>query len=233
MKNYKQTIKGIKIGFPLILLLLGNGCGDMSGTTENDTGGDVGQNGVTHQEISVGSSYWVGKFSDENPAGFCDEGYLITGVQCFGRYCDELKILCTYVGQKSYINETLSAFSEEHNDGLVNGFYAYPPVNNWAICPYTFVTQIKCTGDYCDNLTLSCSRVNNMSRNYKDCYWTGSFSEEQPAKYLKPGYYLAGIECTGKYCLTVGRASCRRRTATEMEFRTTLRIIFYKSTALT
>lgn len=38
MKKWNQTIKGIKIGFPLMLLLLGYGCGDMSGTIGSDSG---------------------------------------------------------------------------------------------------------------------------------------------------------------------------------------------------
>jgi hypothetical protein len=172
-------------------LLVVNGCGDMSGTDDGVIGEDVVQ-----QAVTVGSSYWTDYFSDENVAGYCRDGYLVTAMQCTGRYCDNMRMLCTYSGQKSIIKQTLSTFSEESP--------------NSRICsnPY-FVTQIQCTGDYCDNLTLSCSNFSYLQRNSADCYWTSSFSEEQSAMYLKSGYYLAGVKCTGSNCDNISMYGCR------------------------
>jgi hypothetical protein len=94
----------------------------------------------------------------------------------------------------------LKAISEEKEIGRV------------AVCPPRFaVSGVKCSGSYCDNVTLSCCRymtdkdergesVGGGAPDEKD--WTVGFSEHghlNPASRRSFGL-LTGLQCEGQYC---------------------------------
>ena len=74
-----------------------------------------------------------------------------------------------------------------------------------AVCdPGAFVTGIKCTGKYCDNIRIFCSSPRNIVS--ASANWTRWVSEETNDEGVKgfrscPGQsYIAGLACNGKYC---------------------------------
>lgn len=65
--------------------------------------------------------------------------------------------------------------------------------------PGSVVSEVRCTGSYCDNLQISCVRLGadlaGASR------WTAWVSEEQGGTRACPdNSYIAGFACNGKYC---------------------------------
>lgn len=73
---------------------------------------------------------------------------VLAGLRCSGNYCDVVEaylVRNTYLHQTVGDKRTLGPFSEE--DGV-------------KMCPANyFVTGLKCTGSYCDNLTMTCTRA--------------------------------------------------------------------------
>lgn len=81
--------------------------------------------------------------------------------------------------------ETLGPISEEN-----------PP----ATCdPGAFVTSIRCTGDYCDNIKIECSHIGGVDMG--SASWTPFVSEEGGGRRECPAnHYIAGFACNGRYC---------------------------------
>lgn len=95
---------------------------------------------------------------------------------------------------------------------LVWGNSAPASANNWtpetseenghnspAICPNTLASGLKCTGRYCDNVSLKCSEANS----YQSGDWSPSFSEENDGYSCPQGQYVQGLRCEGRYCDSV------------------------------
>lgn len=67
---------------------------------------------------------------------------------------------------------------------------------------------LRCNGDYCDNLKLRCLATPKLLRS-GTCYNAQAISEEQSAGYrCNAGYWVAGMQCTGKYCDNVSVTCC-------------------------
>lgn len=139
---------------------------------------------------------WQRPTSDEDaPALWACPSGVATGMNCSGRYCDNVSLrCCTGAGSPSGAPVSTPFFSEE---GAANG-----------ICPDNrFVTGIRCQGSYCDNMSLSCS-VTNHSKGM--CSWTPFFSEEWPEHADCPkGSAIAGAKCQGSYCDNVSLLCCQ------------------------
>lgn len=130
---------------------------------------------------------WLPWTTDGSAAIACRDSALTGGVQCNGRYCDNVKLLCRDSGFTQGNSWWTSWFSEEGS--------------NERICENNgFVTGIKCSGDYCDNISLRCSQLSNGGTRAK-CYWTGPLSEENGGTFVTPeSMYVAGVRCAGSNC---------------------------------
>jgi hypothetical protein len=61
------------------------------------------------------------------------------------------------------------------------------------------MTGIACKGSNCDNVSIQCTYMSNVSA--KNCIWTGWMSEEGGGyMYFPMGYYPTGARCRGEYC---------------------------------
>jgi hypothetical protein len=68
-----------------------------------------------------------------------------------------------------------------------------------AVCdPGSFLSGVRCTGDYCDNLRISCSRLPGASLGR--ALWTPWVSEEQGRRACPSRHLIAGLTCRGRYC---------------------------------
>ena len=63
------------------------------------------------------------------------------------------------------------------------------------------VNGVQCSGRYCDNMRLQCGR---MAAGYRVStskrMEVAFFSEEQGLRHCQDGYFLRGMECSGRYC---------------------------------
>jgi hypothetical protein len=90
------------------------------------------------------STYWTDYFSEEGQnVRYCFEGAgIVTGIDCSGRYCDNISLECTRGGPEPIPSNCEwwaggAKLSEEQGYGYFNR---------------KFLTGVKCTGRYCDNL---------------------------------------------------------------------------------
>jgi hypothetical protein len=134
-------------------------------------------------------NYWSPWFSEEPPGQYvCPGG--IEGARCNNRYCDNTSLYCKG-GAIGVSAGTWSPYwiSEERP-------------NNQFRCPSNSVAVgMRCSGRYCDNISLRCDPVN---RNLTGCRWSDWISEESGGSRRNwvswPGRYLVGVQCRGSYC---------------------------------
>jgi hypothetical protein len=68
-----------------------------------------------------------------------------------------------------------------------------------AVCdPGSFLSEVRCSGHYCDNLLISCARLPGASLGR--ALWTPWVSEEQRQRSCPGNYLIAGLACNGSYC---------------------------------
>jgi hypothetical protein len=123
----------------------------------------------------------------------CQSGSLVNGIRCWGGYCRIVNLQCLSDTNPSVVFESsywTSKFSEE---GASTG-------NNYRLCnDGEFLTGVDCVGDYCDNISILCTKVKNAY--HGNCYWADRISEEVGANiYFADGYYAAGLKCEGSNC---------------------------------
>lgn len=129
---------------------------------------------------------WSAWISDEDDPVGCGAGRLVSGVDCDGGFCDNVRINCVSAGVSFEDSYYTTYFSEEG-------------VNNARTCgPNEWVTGIDCAGNNCDNVRLQCSTV--LDASVGACFWSGFFSEEDGAFAAPPDYYVRGMKCSGSFC---------------------------------
>jgi hypothetical protein len=62
----------------------------------------------------------------------------------------------------------------------------------------SFISGIRCTGRYCDNIQISCARFRDAALG--PGIWTAWVSEEQGSRACPQKHLIAGLKCRGKYC---------------------------------
>jgi hypothetical protein len=68
-----------------------------------------------------------------------------------------------------------------------------------AICDSgSFISGIRCTGGYCDNIKIFCTRIADAALGHGS--WTAWFSEEEGRRECPPSHLIAGLACQGSYC---------------------------------
>jgi hypothetical protein len=64
--------------------------------------------------------------------------------------------------------------------------------------PGSVVSEVRCTGSNCDNITISCAVLGKSF--VGSSRWTEWVSEEQKTRACPDNYYIAGFACRGSYC---------------------------------
>lgn len=141
--------------------------------------------------LSPGTETYGKWFSEEGTArDYCpqeDSHSLLAGLYCGGRYCDNLRLHCSYKKRVSVGSvRWTGSFSNEH--GL-------------RTCPTDHaITGIQCSGRYCDNINLQCKQLVGKSLRYSNCHETRWLSDEQGYVGIPTGGYPVGIRCNGRFC---------------------------------
>jgi len=138
-----------------------------------------------HSVEAVEPQYW----STSSANTYCGWKGIARGVQCKGWYCSELALNCVdYPNWDWAWQDYMGEISDES-------------ANNERKCaPDSFISGIKCSGWYCDNVTIECLKFKNHYRNEASCSWSSYISEENPTPLDASPKYLAGVKCSGSYC---------------------------------
>ncbi len=84
--------------------------------------------------------------------------------------------------------------------------------------PGWVVSEVRCTGQYCDNISIACANLGKSL--VGSSVWTEWVSEEKGTRSCPDNYYIASFACRGSYCddvslycvefPTARRLSCNR-----------------------
>src|SRR5262249_31970975 len=141
----------------------------------------ITEEGLVNPEARGYDAGWSRWTSEEYAPVTCDSSYLVNGFQCYGSYCDWVRLLCSYRGGSAGARTWSTYFSEEST--------------NYRVCAGSaYVSGIACQNSYCDNIAIECTTT-GLASNY--CQWSGYFSEEDPAFVAPTGYFIKGVQCNG------------------------------------
>ncbi|HPE58915.1 MAG TPA: hypothetical protein PLB10_01150 [Thiolinea sp.] len=152
--------------------------------------------------VSLHAAEWTSSFSEEGQASqTCANGSALRGIQCSGRYCDNLSLYC---GDR--IGNTRNSWwaryiSEENRNGrdTVNGVVVRVNDNMQRCSTNGYITGMRCNGDYCDNISLLCTQFSNRSPG--NCSWSPWISEENGGRLVfAQNRHAVAMECRGGYC---------------------------------
>ena len=117
----------------------------------------------------------------------CPANQVVTGFDCSGSYCDNVRLECHSYGTSLGATDEVSAWFEH------NGKYLH-------ICDEgSKITAIDCWGDNCDNIKIRCTYAPGLDT--ARCQWSDWYSEENPSPfYAAPGDAIQGIWCSGTRC---------------------------------
>jgi len=166
--------------------------------------------------------YWTPWVSEENggPEAFCsgwDESAV--GFGCSGSYCDNVRLLCETFNGGMQMDPTTQRFTAWFSEegALPPDLESTQPTANQGVCRFSIpgtidsfrpgvVSGVKCSGSYCDNLSLECElpvKYNGSTAvpaNADRCHNAGPFSEEQGSQDFGANEYIYSVTCTGSYC---------------------------------
>lgn len=132
----------------------------------------------SNPNFSTGWSAWT---TDGLPPVSCDVGYAISGFQCSGGHCDNMRIYCSLMNSGSSSVGWTSYFSEENSPSSSGdcGWF----VQKW-------MTGLACKGDECDDMSVQCTMFPYLSAGHT-CITTNYFSEEGGGTMMLPAGYFA------------------------------------------
>ena len=127
---------------------------------------------------------WGSWVSEETPPDTCDTGQIVTAVDCYGPYCDEVQLYCASHGYGSGSRSWSPWFSEEGT--------------SWQYCASgSFVSGVACHGWWCDEVSIECT---DIGKPHAYCSWSGWHASNDPWYVAPTGYAVAGVQCGGAYC---------------------------------
>ncbi|MEM6991077.1 MAG: hypothetical protein AAF721_11280 [Myxococcota bacterium] len=142
---------------------------------------------ATIESVSLASPKFEAYVSEEGPASTCGTGEAVTGFRCLGSYCDNVALQCSAVAGLGD-SKWSRWFSEE----------GAPTRDRYACAADSVMTGVTCSGNYCDNLSLECTKT---SQTLSGCKWGAKkYSEEQGPLLLPAGKVVRGVVCSGSYC---------------------------------
>lgn len=197
----------------LVVVVLGQWCGSSLAWADGSTSPhltaavpvellmedpDTGLMCVDPQEFSfekTSSTPPSGYISEETPPASCSVGKVVTGIDCDGSYCDNVKITCSTLGTYTFTTRTWLGYFTD------NGSTTYKQCSTGYA-----MTGFACRGSYCDDVAIECTYT-GMGTN--GCIWSGYFSEEDPPFVAPSGTYIRGIQCSGSYCNDMRYYTCK------------------------
>ncbi len=155
--------------------------------------------------ISAVQAEWTSSFSEEGRSWqLCPGNQALRGVQCTGDYCDNLSLYCRGQGLGAVSNAWWTrSISEESTGGrdTVDGVVVRVNDNMQRCGTNAYIAGMRCSGRYCDNVSLYCKQFQNKRPN--NCNWTSWVSEEHGGRLVfGSNQYAVGMECIGEYCDT-------------------------------
>lgn len=140
----------------------------------------------------TGGATWTSFTSDNLPPVTCPVGSLVTGFDCSGSNCDDVRLKCQpQTGHTLTSRSWTSYFSEE--------------ATNFRRCT-GFMTGLAATGSYSDNLSMECT---TSSRSARNCVWSAWFSEEDPNFEAPTGTFVRALQCSGGSCDNMRAEYCQ------------------------
>jgi hypothetical protein len=141
----------------------------------------------------LGIAAWTSFISDETPPTTCRHNALVTGFDCDGAYCDNIRLKCQpQSGHTLTARSWTSYFSEE------------PTARR--TCTTGFLSGLACNGSNCDNMSMECTTSTMVPTN---CVWSAYFSEENAAFEAPVGHFIRSLECQGSRCDNVRAEYCQ------------------------
>lgn len=141
-----------------------------------------------------GGATWTGYTTDGSPPVTCAVGSLVTGFDCNGSRCDDIKLKCQPQTSHTLTQRSWTQYFSEESP------------TPWRQCSGGFMTGLSCKDSYCDDLSLECT---TSSRSAYSCIWSGWFSEENPAFEAPTGTFIRALECRGSNCDDIRAQYCR------------------------
>ncbi len=154
----------------------------------------------------------------------CAGPYLVKGLGCYGSYCSGLLAKCCRFTPDYSLSTSRDLSSADERPPLLQAeesfienrwspWFSEEKPRNEAISYDSFMRDVACRGDYCDQVSILFSRHPDV-RNTGNCYWTRDFSEESsivgaPAEGCGQSEFVAGARCLGDYCDNIQLHCCR------------------------
>jgi hypothetical protein len=135
--------------------------------------------------------------SEEDPPRTCAPGSIVASLGCSGDFCDNISLTCRpqpgRTARMFWTNwvesggQALAACAEIDPDTDL-----LPPLDG-------FLSGIACRGDYCDDISLHCTRFVGLMIDEPNCVTT-RHSDENRGVGVAPGFAIAAIRCSGRHC---------------------------------
>ena len=143
--------------------------------------------------------------SEETPPAICRSGSFISGIRCTGQYCDNIEITCTQLpGATVGADHRWTPWVSEESTSPA-----------WCGPGPNLIAGLACGGRYCDNISLYCVPLVNLS--VIRCLNTRFVSEESGGflSFLEgtpSGVMVANqLSCSGGYCDNISFRVCQIR----------------------
>jgi hypothetical protein len=139
----------------------------------------------------AGDSGWTPYFSEETGPQYCESHERVGATHCTGSYCDNVSLYCKDTLPLHTGEDHTTWFSDEDWTGT-------DCTDQWYGLPNSEITAMACTGQYCDNMYIRCSR--RESGAHSNCSWTPWVSEEGAGLNSFTDKHPRGAQCAGSYC---------------------------------
>lgn len=159
-----------------------------------------------HCSVVLPACQWTGSFSEESPGeGHCPQGFAVRGANCTGSNCDNIALYCCpYSSNGDPTGRVWSGWFSEENGGMP---FPVSMANR-------FVTGMRCSGNYCDNLQLELIDTSRLHFVGGSCYQGAWYSEENAGsggnQFICPANYWVGdVACSGSNCDNMALYCCQ------------------------
>jgi hypothetical protein len=147
----------------------GRYCDDLTWTCASATD----ERGVRYSFVPAQVQSLAQRTTDNEPPIICPSYQVAVGVRCQGRYCDNMYLECAPVvpSPDQHNFDTTVEMGETEEQGCYWSPFFSEENQNWQQCSADgkWVRGLKCTGRYCDNLSLFCCP---MLARIKPCRFT-------------------------------------------------------------
>jgi hypothetical protein len=159
---------------------------------------------ATSASVAIAQTQTLSPISEETPPAVCNSGWFVSGIRCTGSYCDKIEITCTKLpGSSVGADHRWTPWVSE--ESLSPGWCGPGP---------NLIAGMACGGRYCDNVSLYCVPLVNLSS--VRCWTTRSVSEEGGGNlsFLEggtPPVVANQMSCSGRYCDNLSFRVCQIR----------------------